>query len=432
MQRARAHACRDLPLQGLCRRTEPAAGADKNEPPYDVGVRRGDLLSDAAAGRHPQQIDGTAERLPHPLRVLGGDLRHRDPARHSGAAVQVEDLSTVSKELGGVLMVAAHRPGRDAGLRHQAGEHDQGPARADDQARIRPTLPSRTSTLSSCHLQYERSADRTNTTCGSSTGTTTRSRRAATTAWPRGGGGGHLDLPRMRSGGVRGGIFAVFTSLEPATARMSRSDAMTGVPSSRSRRELGSRAPRPTPPRPPAGSSRSSARVLYASRARSPTSTGSGRRRSAGHGAAFRRRGGHRHRAREPRYLVRRRPAFARPGLEPAQRLRPRRAVHLPVLARHRPWPDRRRRVPCQALRRARHRRRPQPPQRGRVLGRRPARRRAVDGQPRGRARALPLLAQPDRRQLDAVAQSGGLVGIVFACFFLRADFRTIPTRRSS
>lgn len=26
-----------------------------------------------------------------------------------------------------------------------------------------------------------------------------------------GGGDGHLDLPRMRSGGVRGGIFAVFT-----------------------------------------------------------------------------------------------------------------------------------------------------------------------------------------------------------------------------
>lgn len=30
-------------------------------------------------------------------------------------------------------------------------------------------------------------------------------------------------------------------------------------------------------------------------------------------------------------------------------------------------------------------------------------------------------------RQLDAVAQSGGLVGIVFACFFLRADFEDNP-----
>ena len=30
-------------------------------------------------------------------------------------------------------------------------------------------------------------------------------------------------------------------------------------------------------------------------------------------------------------------------------------------------------------------------------------------------------------RQLDAVAQSGGLVGIVFACFFLRADFKNDP-----
>ena len=45
-----------------------------------------------------------------------------------------------------------------------------------------------------------------------------------------------------------------------------------------------------------------------------------------------------------------------------------------------------------------RHRDRPQPPQRGRVLGRRPHARRPADRLALGRARALHLLAQPDRR----------------------------------
>jgi membrane dipeptidase len=38
--------------------------------------------------------------------------------------------------------------------------------------------------------------------------------------------GGHLDLPRMRAGGMRGGIFAVFVDYgpEPMDARVPRSD----------------------------------------------------------------------------------------------------------------------------------------------------------------------------------------------------------------
>ena len=50
------------------------------------------------------------------------------------------------------------------------------------------------------------------------------------------------------------------------------------------------------------------------------------------------------------------------------------------------------------ALRRARHRRRPQPPQRRRVLGRRARARRAADRLALVRPRALPVDAQPDRR----------------------------------
>ena len=35
-------------------------------------------------------------------------------------------------------------------------------------------------------------------------------------------------------------------------------------------------------------------------------------------------------------------------------------------------------------------------------------------------------------KQLDAIGASGGLVGVVFATMFLRADFRESPRRRSS
>jgi membrane dipeptidase len=43
----------------------------------------------------------------------------------------------------------------------------------------------------------------------------------------KGGGGGHLDLPRMGAGGVRGGIFAVFTeSSDAGEARVPRPDGV--------------------------------------------------------------------------------------------------------------------------------------------------------------------------------------------------------------
>ena len=77
------------------------------------------------------------------------------------------------------------------------------------------------------------------------------------------------------------------------------------------------------------------------------------------------------------RRLACRRRTLDRPRLEPAQRLRPRRAVPLPRLARHRAGPHRRRARAGPPLRAARHPRRPEPPQRGRLRRRRAHRRRA-------------------------------------------------------
>ena len=49
------------------------------------------------------------------------------------------------------------------------------------------------------------------------------------------------------------------------------------------------------------------------------------------------------------------------------------------------------------------------------------------------RTRSAPCSRNLTDSQLDAVGASGGLVGIVFACCFLRADFANDPdTRRSS
>ena len=91
-------------------------------------------------------------------------------------------------------------------------------------------------------------------------------------------------------------------------------------------------------------------------------------------------------------------PALARAGVEPPERVRPRRPVRVPRLARHRPRPHRRPGGARAPLRGARHRGRPQPPQRGRLLGRRAAGRRAADRLALRRARAVRLDAQPHRR----------------------------------
>jgi membrane dipeptidase len=110
--------------------------------------------------------------------------------------------------------------------------------------------------------------------------------------------------------------------------------------------------------------------------------------------------------------------------VEPLERLRPRRPVRVPGLARHRPRPDR-----------------------GRARARAPLRRCAVAVDLShlneagfwdvARIDAAPLIASHSGvhalaaatrnltdAQLDAIGASGGLVGIVFAAPFLRADGR--------
>ena len=69
----------------------------------------------------------------------------------------------------------------------------------------------------------------------------------------------------------------------------------------------------------------------------------------------------------------------------------------LSLLPRHRPGADRQRQSPRPGLRRARHPRRPQPPQRGGLLGRGAPPTGAAGREPLRRPRALPRLAQPHR-----------------------------------
>ena len=86
-------------------------------------------------------------------------------------------------------------------------------------------------------------------------------------------------------------------------------------------------------------------------------------------------------------------PVWSRPNIFGS-----RRAVPLPQLARYRPRPDRCRQGAGARLQRAADHARPQPSQRGRLLGRRSAQRRAAGRDPLQRPRALPLLAQPHRQ----------------------------------
>ena len=90
--------------------------------------------------------------------------------------------------------------------------------------------------------------------------------------------------------------------------------------------------------------------------------------------------------------------ALDRPDLVAAERLCRRRAVSLPVVARHGRRADRRGPRARPGVQPARHPRRPLAPQLGRLLGRRPALGRAARRDALERARALRVVAQPRRR----------------------------------
>ena len=121
--------------------------------------------------------------------------------------------------------------------------------------------------------------------------------------------------------------------------------------------------------------------------------------------------------------LYAQRAAIARDRLEPAERVRQRGPVPVPVIPRHGARTDGRRTRARARMREARRARRSQPSQRARLLGRRRARCRPARRQPQ-RAHALCAASRNlTDRQLDAIGASGGLVGIVFATPFLRRDF---------
>ena len=121
--------------------------------------------------------------------------------------------------------------------------------------------------------------------------------------------------------------------------------------------------------------------------------------------------------------LVRPRPPLGRDHLVAAERVRRGRAVPLPVVARHRPRADRGGPRPGARLQPPRDPRRRLAPERGRLLGCRPghpgaARRDAT----RTPTRSAPSSRNLTDRQLDAIGESGGVVGVNFGAMFLRAD----------
>ena len=228
----------------------------------------------------------------------------------------------------------------------------------------------------------------------------------------------------MKTGGVRGAIFAVFSpSAEDTREPVTRDDgalevelADAGPAPRRGRiRDAGRRAPASLERE---GHSRSLGR--------SPTSMQPQPATAAGGDPPFRGRRGDRPRTRGARPLVRGRAAFARAGLEPAERVRPWRPVRLALLARHRPGPDRCRPGAGPPLRRARD-----------FSTSATSTRPASGTSPRW---CRPLVASHSAahalcassrnltdRQLDAIGASGGLVGIVYAPPFLRPDFAEDP-----
>ncbi len=211
---------------------------------------------------------------------------------------------------------------------------------------------------------------------------------------------GHLDLARMRQGGIRGGIFSIFTPSEGEEHDpVPREDGVVRVPVCAAGFVSGCRRLRECGGGAAAGAR--GFRLRRALPAGSPTSTPpcvtTVRRWRVLHleGAE----------AIDPRLeapaaVVRRGLALARAGVEPGQRLRPRRPVHLAVVARHRPGFERRRASPWSA---------PAPSSGILVdlshlneagfwdMARLDAR--TAGGEPFRRPRPLPGLAQPHRRR---------------------------------
>ena len=235
---------------------------------------------------------------------------------------------------------------------------------------------------------------------------------------------------RATAAGLGGGIFAVFVDVAAAIEDI-EFDAGR-LRRRRCRRRSRTRTRSPRRPRTPGGCSCSRRWARCASCARPPTSTSRDDRLVAvlhleGAEAIAPRP------ARTSR-LVRGRPALARAGVEPAERFGHGVPFRFPSVARHRARADAGRARARPALQRARHRRRPQPPQRAGLLGRRAHLEGAARRLALGRARAVRRArATSPTSSSTRSAATGGVVGVVFAVAVpARGRRRRRATRRST
>ena len=185
-----------------------------------------------------------------------------------------------------------------------------------------------------CLACRPRAGDRVRPWRSCSTGTTTRSRARTMRGSPTGRRSGPPRPPEDARGRVRGGIFAVFTPSpgehEGRGPRRRGGRVRASGPVGHAERGRGAAVA--------AGRLLALERAGHVRVARAIADLDAARtgRWPAGRRPAPRGRRGDRPRARGARALVRGRAALARAGVEPAERLRPRRAVHLPLLAGHR------------------------------------------------------------------------------------------------
>ena len=230
---------------------------------------------------------------------------------------------------------------------------------------------------------------------------------------------GHLDLPRMREGGIAAGFFAIFVPAKTTTQPIR-------VGRRRDGRRLGGAVRRAAPS---SDAVRRSPSELAAIAERDLTivrtiadlelrSTG-----AASPGAILHFEGAEPiEPARQPRRLDRARRPVARDRLEPAERVRLRRAVPLSRHARHRPRPHGCGRTLVHGVQRARDARRPRASERARLLRRRRALGRSARRLACRRAHVCPMPRSLTDAQLDAIGDSGGLVGVVFDTVMTRSD----------
>ena len=277
-----------------------------------------------------------------PCGVLGGDLRHRHPARHPGPAVQVEDL-TVLREQPAVRSCVARASARArrppaASARRARPAAGQSPPPGTDSSPISALAHVHAVMLPAHRLWVHQPQTHAIPIFDGHNDALTAPNHALLAT---GGGDGHLDLPRMRASGdarrdLRGvrGVREQHVDPVAGARRSLHAPVRTAGPARRAQRAR----PRPRPAACSRWSAQGAVRIARSIADVDRAASGDGPPVVVLH---FEGAEAIDPAAREPRDLVRRGPALARPGLEQAERLRPRRAVRLPVLARHRARPHR-------------------------------------------------------------------------------------------